>query len=398
MIASKQKIHSTVYFSRDFCRYLRKQHNKFDVHMKKTIQLLALAVLIGCPDGNTAPETIPNVRKLVGGTTESRPLDSGAIPALRSTVTFEHQRRVDSVLFSPNSKMLASSAVEVKLTDARSGKLLDTLPLRGYAANSIGFPHDGSVLAIGTNRGDVELWDMETHKLKQKIQVTQWSIYAVALSSDGSVLASCAADGTVQIWNLNESKLKQTLGSKGERMTSLAFSRDGSLLAALSRYGRCCVWEAGTGNLVGEIPRAGDGELGQVSFPADGNTVVITTPLELTLWNPQLKGKPQRVSLPESISPWKKKFPIGGGSGPVLSPLNTLSRDGETVATGLEDGSIAVWTVKTRTIKCILVGDRTPGLIGGGLEAMAFSGDGQMLASGNRNGKVQIWRVMTDQQ
>ena len=74
-----------------------------------------------------------------------------------------------------------------------------------------------------------------------------------------------------------------------------------------------------------------------------------------------------------------------------MCPRNTLSEDGKTVATNLEDGTIAVWTVKTRIVKCILLGDRTPDLMGGGIEAMAFSPDGQLLASGNRNGKVQIW-------
>ena len=221
--------------------------------------------------------------------------------------------------------------------------------------------------------------------------MTKCSIYAVALSPTGSIVASCGGDGTVQVWDVREAKLKRTLGSKGERMSSLAFSRDGDLLATLSRYGKCCVWETGTGNLIGKIARAGDGELGQVSFLPDGNAVAIATAFKLTFWNPLLNREPQIVCLPESIDPRKKELPPGGG--PVMCPHNTLSEDGKTVATGIEDGTIAVWTVKTRTVKCILVGDRTPDLMGGGIEAIAFSPDGQLLASGNRNGKVQIWET-----
>lgn len=352
-----------------------------------------VAVVVGCSEESTSAEEVADDRAVEGRAARSRSLDSGAIPRLRPTITVEHERRVDLVCLAPDGKTLASESFGegVKLTDARGGKLLHRLALRGYSANSMGFSHDGSVLAIGTNRGDVELWDMRTYRLKQTIDVTEYSIYAIALSPNGSLLASCAADGTVQVWDLDRAKLEHTLGGKGERMASLAFSRDGALVAALSRYGKCCVWETGTGKLVGKIDRAGDGELGQVSFPADGNAVAIVTPFKLTFWDPRAAGKPKIVSLPESIDPRRKELPPGGG--PVLCPRNTLSRDGKTAATCLEDGAIAVWTVKTKTVQCILVADSVPDLMGGGIEMIVFSPDGRLLGSGNRNGKVQIWGI-----
>jgi len=324
---------------------------------------------------------------------QSHLLDPGAIPRVQPITTIENKGRVHSVLFSPDGKILASEnfADGVKLSDPRNGDLLHTVALRGYSANSIAFSHDGSILAIGTNRGDVELWDMQTLQLQKTIDVTKWSIYAVALSPDGSILASCGADGTVQVWDIHEDKLKLTLGSKGERMSSLAFSPDGTLLAALSRYGKCCVWNLQTGELVGKIARVGDGELGQVSFCPDMNTVAIVTPFKLTFWDLLDNKKPKIISLPESIDPMRKKLPLGGGF--VMCPRNTLSRDCKTVATGLEDGAIAIWNVKTKIIEYILIGDHTHDLMGGGIEAIAFSPDNQLLASGNRNGKVQIWRI-----
>jgi len=361
--------------------------------MRYLSSFFLVAIVVGCSGESTSAGAVAGDRARGGRAAESSSLDSGAIPRLRPTITVEHERRVDLVCFSPDGKTLASESFGegVKLTDARSGKLLDTLALRGYSANSMGFSHDGSVLAIGTNRGDVTLWDTRTHRLQQTIDVAKYSIYAFALSPDGSLLASCAADGTVQVWDLDQAKLEHTLGGKGERMASLAFSRDGVLVAALSRYGKCCVWESGTGKLVGKIDRAGDGELGQVSFPADGNAVAIVTPFKLTFWDPLAAVEPEIVSLPESIDPRKKELPRGGG--PVMCPRNTLSRDGKTAATCLEDGAIAVWTVKTRTVQCILVGDSVSDLMGGGIELMAFSPDGRLVGSGNRNGKVQIWRM-----
>ena len=364
--------------------------------MRYLLFFFLVGMFVGCSKESTFPQTIAIDKTLETKVAQPHPLNSRATPKLHPLITIEHQRRVDSVLFSPDGKILASESFGdgVKLSDTRSGKLLHTLALRGYSANSIGFSHDGSILAIGTNRGDVDLWDMQTLRLQKTIDVTKWGIYAVALSPNGSILASCGADGTVQVWDLHEAKLKLTLGSKGERMSSLAFSPDGTLLATLSRYGKCCVWKMRTGELVGKIARAGDGELGQVSFCPDTNTVAIVTPFKLTFWDPLDNKKPRIISLPESIDPMRKKLPFGGGS--IMCPRNTLSRDCKTVATSLEDGAIAVWNVKTKTIKCILIGDHTRDLMGGGIETIAFSPDDQLLGSGNRNGKVQIWGIKGD--
>ena len=362
--------------------------------MRYLLFFFLVGMCVVCSKESAFPQTIAMDKTLETKVAQPHPLDSGATPRLHPLITIEHQRRVNSVLFSPDGNILASASRRVKLSDTRSGKLLYTLGLRGYP-NSIGLSHDGSILAIGTNMGDVELWDMQTLQLQKTIDVTKWSIYAVALSPNGSILASCGADGTVQVWDLHEAKLKLTLGSKGERMSSLAFSPDGTLLAALSRYGKCSVWKMRTGELVGKIARAGDGELGQVSFCPDTNTVAIAAPPKLTFWDPLDNKKPRIISLPESIDPMRKKLPFGGG--PIMRPRSTLSRDCKTAATILEDGAIAVWNVKTKNIKCILIGDHTSGLMGGGIETIAFSPDGQLLGSGNRNGKVQIWGIKEDQ-
>ena len=364
--------------------------------MRYLLSFFLVGMFVGGSKESTSPQTIAIDTALEIEVAQSHSLYSGTLPRLQPLITIMHRRRVDSVLFSPNGKILASESFGdgVKLSDTRSGRLVHTLALRGYSANSIGFSHDGSILAIGTNRGDVDLWDMQTLRLQKTVDVTKWSIYAVALSPNGSILASCGADGTVQVWDLHEVKLKLTLGSKGERMSSLAFSPEGTLLAALSRYGKCCVWKTRTGELVGKIARAGDGELGQVSFCPDTNTVAIMTPFKLIFWGPLDNKKSRIVSLPESIDPMRKKLPPGGG--PIMCPRNTLSRDCKTVATGLEDGTIAVWDVKTKAIKCFLIGDHTPNLMGGGIETIAFSPDNHLLGSGNRNGKVQIWRINGD--
>lgn len=368
--------------------------------MRYLLFFFLVGMFVGCFKESAFPQTIATDETLETEVAQPHPLNSRATPKLHPLITIEHQRRVDSVLFSPDGKILASKSLRVKLSDTRSGKLLHTLASRGFP-NSIGLSHDGSILAIGTNRGDVELWDMQTLQLQQTIDVTKWSIYAVALSPNGSTLASCAADGTVQVWDLHEPKLKLTLGSKGERMSSLAFSPDGTLLAALSRYGKCCVWKMRTGELVGKIARAGDGGRRQVSFCPDTNTVAIATAPELTFWDPLDNKKPRIISLPESIDPRRKKLPFGGvpmlgrglGGGPIMMPRSTLSRDCKTVATILEDGAIAVWNVKPKIIKCILIGDHISNTMGGGIQTIAFSPDGQLLASGNSNGKVQIWGI-----
>lgn len=119
--------------------------------------------------------------------------------------------------------------------------------------------------------------------------------------------------------------------------------------------------------------------------------IAIVTRLKITFWNPIDNMAPTIVSLPDCIDPDKQEVALL--SGPRPYPLNTISKDCNIAASRLEDGSIAVWMVESRTVNYILVGDSIPDHMGGGIQSIAFSPDNKFIASGNTNGKVQVWNI-----
>jgi len=312
-------------------------------------------------------------------------------------ISFKHKGRVDAVLFSPDATTLISESVkdDLKISEALTGKLLRTLPLYGYSANSMALSHDGAFLAIGTNTGAVKLWDMKSMSLQKTFPVTKWSIYAVALSPNGRVLASCAADGTVQLWDIKNSKLLNSLGKKGVyRMSAISFSPDSNVLATLSRDGRADVWDVVNGKLIGTLPTEADswGSC-SITFCSDANTVAIATPGLIQLWKPENNNQLRKINVPDSINPWKTIDEREPMSRRIFVGMVVLSPDCKKAASVIKDGSIVVWDVQTRTVQQKLVGSRIPDLAGGGIRTITFSPDKKLLASGNRNGRVDLYRL-----
>ena len=72
-----------------------------------------------------------------------------------------------------------------------------------------------------------------------------------------------------------------------------------------------------------------------------------------------------------------------GNSGPVNSVA--FSRDGRTLATGSENGTVQLWELPSDTQLATLKGGTGP------VFSVAFSPDGRTLAAGGFNGTVRVW-------
>jgi WD40 repeat protein len=91
------------------------------------------------------------------------------------------------------------------------------------------FSHDDRRLASGSSDKTVRIWNAETGALQQTLKSHTGSVYSVAFSQDGRRLASSSSDKTVQIWNAETGAPQQTL-EVGTTLTKLSFSLDGSVL------------------------------------------------------------------------------------------------------------------------------------------------------------------------
>jgi WD40 repeat protein len=149
-----------------------------------------------------------------------------------------------------------------------------------------------------------------------------------AASPDHKRLALCTAREGVWILDLEKQRIALRIPSHGSRASSIAWSPDGKALAILSRAAVLDIVDPLTASVRTTLNTC----QGKVAFAANGSVIVVALgPRPAGLW-PAAGG--ERIA---SLSVHERR----------RSTAMALSRDGELLALGDEDGGVAIW--KTRT-------------------------------------------------
>lgn len=234
-----------------------------------------------------------------------------------------------------------------------------------HHANSMAVGRKRSTIVLGTNVGVVEVLDgMKLVPRKAFAVGKRYSIYAVAIDSDEQQIAACGTDGTVLVWKIDsEAPLHhlQKTSREGERMASLAFSHDGKSLAALSRYGWLSLWDLTSGQLIGEPVDHAGGENSTLRFTPSGDRIVVVERAAIRFWHPVDEPVVRVVRPPEAVCPRytpeeESRIGVGPsyGDGIRFAGVSTLSSDATQVASILQNGSVAIWDLKTMKVQMTL--------------------------------------------
>ena len=285
----------------------------------------------------------------------------------------ERRLHVDSVAFSPDGKMLASGSWNghVELWDIESGQDLASFNGHAFRVFSVAFSPDGKTIASGGSDNTIKLWDVETKQNIATLTGHEDIIFSVAFSPDGRILASGSQDDTVKLWHVETGQNLHTFKHR-ERVFSVAFSLDGKVVAGGAWRG-VKLWNIETGKDLSTLQGSTRIRSGSVAFSPDGKTLASAgvdrfggTLGAVTIWD---------------IETGKDLATLHGHTERI--PAVAFSPDGKTLASGLRDGTVKLWKVKT--------GENIHTYRGGGY-AVTFSPDGKTLAARSWNA-IKLWDV-----
>jgi WD40 repeat protein/serine/threonine protein kinase len=310
-----------------------------------------------------------------------------------------HRWTVKSVAFSPDGKRLASTSLspvgpkgstgEMKVWDTVSGHELPIFKSLSERLYSVAFSPDGKHLVgggggwlkrppLGASYGSVILWDAATGKEVLRLRGHTDFVVIVAFTPDGRRLASASADKTVKLWELASGQEYLSLKGLTSQVHTLAFSPDGSHLATALSDGTVKLWDAASGVELLTF-RGHTSAVNSVAFSPDGKRLASgSSDTTVRLWD---------------AASGRELLQFKGHTSSVCGVA--FSPDGKRLASGSNDGTVKLWDAVSAKDAVVLT-------VGGTMSrSLAFSPDGQRLACGSyRPGEpseVKLWDAASGQ-
>ena len=245
--------------------------------------------------------------------------------------------------FSPDGRSLVAPRFEaskrgtfvLSVWDATSGDEVAVLPEdpdrveHAGIITGVAFAPDGRTLATGSMDHSIRLWDFATRRRTATLQGHLNEVWAIAVSADGETLASGAKDGGVKLWATQRSSSADLLSGP---LRPLAFSPDSRTLAVLLRDDTVAFLDWATGET-------------------------------------------------------KREFLLEGGRF-RFRPAVSFSADLGTLAQGLGDGTVKLWSTTDRTARVVQAGH-------GPVDLVALSPDARSLVTGGRDQPLRWWDLHT---
>jgi WD40 repeat protein len=318
-----------------------------------------------------------------------------------------HRDTVWRLAYSPDGRRLASASAmddqTVKIWDVEAGQVIHTIKTSDDI-DAVVFHPDGTQLASAGKGRIATLWDAATGQAIRTYREHTDRVSDLAFTPNGKTLASSSHDGTIKLWDVAAGTPMRSLPDHHSgQCGAIAFSPDGKSLASAGGGERTVrVWDAATGKLIRTLEN---------DIIPDGNR----SP------SPDVKPAPDNAVVSLAIQPW---MPVA------------FSPDGQTLASGAEDGTIRFWAVAdwrarsfrdsynlapilslrftpngrvlataSHTSQAVTLWDAQTGFRLGAIKGhnrvvtdIAFSPDGSTLASASGDHTVKLWDTTRDQE
>jgi WD40 repeat protein len=170
----------------------------------------------------------------------------------------------------------------IRIWDANSGALIQTLGVFSDWVHSISFsPDDTQIVTVDYN-GIVQVWNVDNGALLHTLEGNVDEAYSAEYNHDGTLIATASTDKTAKIWDARTGELVLTLAGHKSSVYSAKFNFDGTRIATASYDRTVKIWDTKTGALLQTLARrnllqilAGhDYQVNFAAFSPDGKRIV----------------------------------------------------------------------------------------------------------------------------
>ncbi len=291
----------------------------------------------------------------------------------KSTVErlLDHSSDVESVAFSPDGSILASSAKNIiYIWEVATGQLLIKLVEHRSTVHSLSFNPDGSLLASGSADKTIIIWQTINGRLLKTLRGHSGGVNSVSFSPDGNYLASGSGDKTIKIWQVDNYRLIWTLKKHQESVLSVAFSNPNGLqLVSGSGDNTVRIWRLSDGQLLRTL-RGHESWVNSVVYSPDGKYIA-------------------SGSIDNIVKVWEVSNRSLLRNFEHHSPINSVifTPDSRYLATTCQDKIVTIWD--------LFNGDKVESISAhrSSVSSVDFTLDGLYMATGGYDRKAKLWRI-----
>ncbi|MBI5218270.1 MAG: caspase family protein [Bacteroidia bacterium] len=162
-----------------------------------------------------------------------------------------HAKTVNSIAYSPDGKSIVSGSNDntVRIWDASSGQLLNTINADQKDITSVCFSADGKYVASGGTNGTVKLWSAQSGNKISEFADYKTAVRTVSFSPDAKYIAAGGEGNNVIIWDVDNMQLKENFPANDKGVTAIAFSDNGSTMVSVGGDANLKIWDVAKLNI-----------------------------------------------------------------------------------------------------------------------------------------------------
>lgn len=167
-----------------------------------------------------------------------------------------HSDVIYSVAFSPTGEYLATAAADrnVKILDAASGELRQTLEGHTSHALAVAWRDDGAALVTGGADSALKVWNFFSGRQERTINGPGKEATGVAFTPSGEEIVAAWGDGVVRVYTAADGREARSIGGAGGFLHSAAIAGARDVAVTTTSAGEALLFNPASGEQLGKLP------------------------------------------------------------------------------------------------------------------------------------------------